>query len=100
MITRISLKAIEVDVLTFLRFEQGDSGYPTDVIGPQIGKICRLCILYVARRKGYTLKEIGKAVGGVHSTIINDFKKAEEALAGKESPLKTCLIICRQRLSC
>ena len=99
IINRISLKAIEVDVLELFSTAKDIKGFPQEVLAFE-ANVSRLCILYVARRKGYTLKQIGEVVGGSKSTIFKNFQLADRAIRGGESPLKTCLSICKQRLSC
>ena len=99
IINRISLKAIEVDILELFTIAKDIKGFPQEVFVVE-PNVSRLCILYVARRKGYTLKQIGEVVGGSKSTIFKNFQLADKAVRGGESPLKTCLLICKQRFSC
>ena len=59
------------------------------------------CVIYVCRRKGHTLKDIGEHTFKTISTVYKEFLKIESILdSGKESDLRTCLIMCKIRLSC
>lgn len=92
MKNRISREAIKLDLNYF--FRDFHSLYDKNTC-------LRPCLIYVCRRKGYTLKEIGSLVGSVASTIHKELLKVENVLdSGKESELRTCLVMCKIRFSC
>ena len=61
----------------------------------------RACLIYICRRKEYTLDEIGELVRSVRSTIHKELLQIEKVLDSREdSELKTCLTLCKLRFSC
>ena len=95
MKNRMSIAAIKLDLGHF--FLEYDKEYHKDLRDSCYTQ----CVIYVCRRKGYALKDIGKHVNKHLSTVYKEFLKIEAVLdSGEESDLRTCLVMCKIRFSC